>query len=86
MKSYISKLRSDWKYFLQSDQGINSKLTTHTYICNFLYPQNKGIVPKSRIKELLNRFYKERIQFIPKDKRPKFDEYFKEAFKTELSW
>ena len=86
MKTYISKLRSDWKYFLQTDQGINSKITTHTYTSSFLYPQFGGVVPRNRIYELLNRFYKERIQFIPKEKRTKFNEYFKKAFEAEIGW
>lgn len=67
-KSYISNLRSDWKYFLQTDQGIKSKLTTHGYTSSFLYPQSRGVVPKKIIKQLLQRFYKERIVFIPKEK------------------
>jgi len=86
MKTYISKLRSDWKYFLQTTQGLNSKLTTHTYTSSFSYSQYGGVVPRNRIYELLNRFYKERIQFIPKEKRAKFNEYFKKAFEVEIGW
>jgi len=86
MKTYISKLRSDWKYYLQSSWGTDSKLTTHTYTSSFLYPQYGGVVPNKRIKELLNFFYKERIQFIPKEKRAKFNEYFKKAFEVEIGW
>lgn len=85
MKTYISKLRLRWKDYLVSD-GIQSKLTTHEYTSEFLYPNNRGIVPKSVIHKLLQKFYNERIQFIPKEKRKLFNEKFKEAFKTEIGW
>jgi len=86
MKSLITKLRSEWKYFLESDQGIKCELSTSKYTSSFLYPQFGGIVPNKRIHELLQRFYNERVQFIPKDKRKLFNEKFKEAFKTEIKW
>lgn len=85
MKSYISFLRSSWKDYLQSD-GIHVKITTHEYTSNFLYPQLGGIVPKNVIFNLLNRFYKERITFVQKEKHDKFKKYFKEAFKIEIGW
>ena len=85
-KSYVSVLRNDWKFHLQSSQGIDSKITTHEYHSPFLYPQFGGVVPKSRIFELLNRWYRKRIQFVPKEKRLKFNDYFKKAFEVEIGW
>jgi len=85
LKSYISVLRSRWKDYLYSD-GVQVKLTTHEYTSGFLYPQFGGVVPKIEVHKLLQKFYNERIQFIPKEKRSKFNEYFKKAFEVEIGW
>ncbi len=86
VKSYMSKLRSDWKYYLQTLWGIDSKLTIHSYRSTVLYHHLGGVVPRNRVYELLDMFYKEKIKFIPKEKRTKFNEYFKKAFEVEIGW